>query len=82
MEMEEDDRGTYILNSKDLCLIDYVSELDKAGVVFTKLIAEENPDLARAYGIKQAPTLVVIENGEYVSYKGVSDIKKYIETVS
>lgn len=37
MEMEEDDRGTYILNSKDLCLIDYVSELDKAGVVSFKI---------------------------------------------
>ena len=56
--------------------------LDKAGVIFTKLIAEENPDLVRAYGIKQAPTLTVIENGEYVNHKGVSDIKKYIESVS
>ena len=56
--------------------------LDKAGVVFTKLIAEENPELVRAYGIKQAPTLTVIEGGEYVNYKGVSDIKKFIETLS
>ncbi|MCQ2387483.1 MAG: U32 family peptidase [Clostridia bacterium] len=37
MEMEEDDRGTYILNSKDLCLIDYISELDKAGVCSFKI---------------------------------------------
>lgn len=32
MEMEEDERGTYILNSKDLNLLDYIGELDDAGV--------------------------------------------------
>ena len=58
------------------------AQLDKAGVVFTKLIAEEHPELVAAYGIKQAPTLTVIENGKFTNYKGVSDIKKYIETVS
>ena len=55
--------------------------LDKAGVIFTKLIAEEHPDAVKAYGIKQAPTLTVNENGEYTNYKGVSDIKKYIESL-
>jgi len=30
--IEEDDRGTYILNSKDLCLIEYVPELMEVGV--------------------------------------------------
>ncbi len=37
MEMEEDERGTYILNSKDLNLIDYISELDKVGVCSFKV---------------------------------------------
>ncbi len=37
MEMEEDERGTYILNSKDLCLIDYISELNNAGVISLKI---------------------------------------------
>lgn len=37
MTMEEDDRGTYILNSKDLNLIDYVAELVKAGVCSFKI---------------------------------------------
>lgn len=32
MEMIEDEHGTYIMNSKDLCLIDYVKDLDKAGI--------------------------------------------------
>lgn len=37
MEMEEDDRGTYILNSKDLNLSDYISELADAGVCSFKI---------------------------------------------
>lgn len=37
MEAEEDERGTYILNSKDLCLVDYLEELIGAGVVSMKI---------------------------------------------
>ena len=41
----------------------------------------EHPDLVKEFGIKQAPTLTVVENGSFTNYKGVSDIKKYIETL-
>ena len=37
MQIEEDERGTYILNSKDLNLLDYISELDNAGVISFKI---------------------------------------------
>ena len=37
MEMQEDERGTYILNSKDLCLVDYIAELIAAGVCSFKI---------------------------------------------
>lgn len=37
LEMQEDDRGAYILNSKDLCLIDYIDEIAKAGVTSFKV---------------------------------------------
>lgn len=37
MEVEQDERGTYILNSKDLCLIDYIGELIDAGVCSFKI---------------------------------------------
>lgn len=30
--IEEDSRGTYILNSKDMCLIEYIKELSEAGI--------------------------------------------------
>ena len=37
MEMQEDERGTYIMNSKDLNLIDYIDELAEAGVCSFKI---------------------------------------------
>ena len=52
--------------------------LDKAGVSYEKLLANEHPDLVEQYGIKQAPTLVVIQNGEVSKHIGVSDIKKML----
>ena len=52
--------------------------LDKAGYEYTKLLADENAELAQELGIKQAPTLVVIKNGEATKYTGVSDIKKFL----
>ena len=35
--IEEDERGTYILNSKDLCMIKHLKELEKAGVCSLKI---------------------------------------------
>lgn len=37
LPIEEDERGTYILNSKDLCLIDHLDELIRAGVTSFKI---------------------------------------------
>lgn len=36
-EIQEDNRGTYILNSKDLCLIEHLEELKDAGVCSFKI---------------------------------------------
>ena len=52
--------------------------LDKAGVGYNKLYAEDEPEMARDLGIKQAPTLVVGDK----KLTGVSDIKKYIESLN
>lgn len=30
--VNQDDKGTYIFNSRDLCMIDHISELDRAGI--------------------------------------------------
>ena len=54
------------------------SFLDKAGFPYEKLLANEHADLATEFGVKQAPTLVVVKNGEISKYAGVSDIKKFL----
>ena len=54
--------------------------LDKAGIEFEKLYADEHIDLISQYGIKQAPTLVVVEDGlEVAKAANLSNIKKFIE---
>ena len=54
------------------------SLLDKAGVAYEKLLANEYADLVNEFGVKQAPTLVVAKNGTFEKYTGVSDIKKFL----
>ncbi len=53
--------------------------LDKAGILYTKLLANEHKDLATSLDIKQAPTLVVVDGGNISKYIGVSDIKKFLK---
>jgi len=55
--------------------------LAKAGVNYEKLIAEENLDLCRKYGVKGAPTLVVADGEGFVSYYAVPEIKKYLASL-
>ena len=37
LDLLEDDRGTYIFNSKDLCLIDYLDKIEEAGIFSLKI---------------------------------------------
>jgi len=37
MEVQEDEKGTYLFSSKDLCLIDHLKELEDAGVYSLKI---------------------------------------------
>ena len=52
--------------------------LDKAGVTFTALNANENVSLVNKYGVKQAPTLVIVSGDTFEKYRGVSDIKGWL----
>ncbi len=56
--------------------------LDKAGIPYEKLIAEEHPDLVNKFEIRQAPTLVFETAEGFEKFKGVSDIKGYLTKVS
>ena len=54
--------------------------LDKAGVAYEKLIVgEESKDLVAKYGVKQAPTLVVVTGDSYETFPNLSNIKAYAE---
>ena len=53
--------------------------LDKAGVSYTVLNANEEPDLVEKYGIKQAPTLVLVHGDSFEKYRGVSDIRGWLK---
>ena len=35
--VEEDDRGTYIMNSKDLCMLEHIPEIARAGITSVKI---------------------------------------------
>lgn len=50
--------------------------LDKQGYKYETLLANENRELCDAFDIRQAPTLVVVKDGAFEKFAGVSDIKK------
>ncbi len=55
--------------------------LSKADIAFVKLLAEENVALTESLGIKQAPTLVVVNGGDVEKFVSVANIKKFMQTV-
>jgi ribonucleoside-triphosphate reductase len=57
------------------------SMLNKAGIAYRVVDAEENKDLTIAYGVKKAPTLMVPNGaGEYSRFENASEIRRFIET--
>ncbi len=54
--------------------------LDKAGVKYTVIDAEENKDLTIRLGVKKAPTLLIPNGNGYDVYDNASEIRKYIES--
>ena len=60
-----------------------VSTLERAGIGFEKVDAEEQADLARSYGVMQAPTLVVTTpDGQVEKIANASNIKGFAERCS
>ena len=57
------------------------TQLQKAGVAYEKLIADENVELCRKYGVKGAPTLVITDGENHVNYYSVPEIKKYLASL-
>ncbi len=53
--------------------------LDKANIKYVSIDAEENKEMATAYNIHKAPTMLVPHNDEYEIYDNVSLIKRFVE---
>ncbi len=54
--------------------------LDKAGIAYTVIDAEDQKDETLAYGVKKAPTLLVPNGNGFDVYDNASKIKEYIES--
>ena len=54
--------------------------LSQANVNYELVMANENPELTRSLNVKQAPTLVVVKDGEVTLVENVSNIRRFIET--
>ena len=71
--------GNYLFSRKNCPNCKVVKTLlNKDKVKYTEIDAEENAEMSKKLDIKQAPTLVVIKNGEVSKYSNVSNIKKYL----
>ena len=55
------------------------SFLDRAGIGYTVVDAEEQADLVRQYSVSQAPTLVIAYGDRFEKYINASNIKRYAE---
>ncbi len=55
------------------------SFLDKAGIPYDVVIADEDVETAQKFEIRQAPTLVVENDGKLEKIVNLSNIKKFIE---
>ncbi|MBR3404203.1 MAG: ribonucleoside triphosphate reductase, partial [Firmicutes bacterium] len=52
--------------------------LDKAGIAYATLNANEERELVEKFGVKQAPTLIVMSGEGFEKYRGVSEIKGWL----
>ena len=52
--------------------------MDKLGMVYEKVYANEHIDMAKEFGVRQAPTLVIASDGAIEKYAGLPEIKKYL----
>ncbi len=56
--------------------------LDKAGIHYTVIDAEDNKQLTMQYKVNKAPTLIVPNDNGYDVFENASNIKGYIESIN
>ena len=53
--------------------------LDKENIAYNVVVSDEEPEKAKAYEIRQAPTLVVEKDGKMEKYVNLSEIRRFID---
>ena len=56
--------------------------LNQAGLAYDTVLAEESPELCREYGVKEAPTLVIINGSSAERIANPSNIKAFLDKFS
>ena len=88
MEIKKLKNSLKLLDSKNLNITDYFINvldhkfntelLDNKKIKYEFIDAEENIELTKKLGVKQAPTLVVIKNNQQENIVNLSNIKKFL----
>ena len=75
---DEQPAGTYLFTTKTCPNCKIAKEFLK-DMEYQAVDAEENPELAQEFGVMQAPTLVVVKDGNIRKFVNASNIKKFAE---
>lgn len=81
VKVEQPQDIKYLFTTKTCPNCKLVKEYLK-NVPYVTIDAEENMELARRYGVMQAPTLVVVNGDSHKKYVNVSNIKKYVDQLT
>lgn len=72
------ENATYLFTTKT-CPNCKMAKEYLADLPFLVVDAEENPEITKEYAIMQAPTLVVVRDGQFKKYANASNIKRFSE---
>ena len=81
VKVEQPQDIKYLFTTKTCPNCKLVKEYLK-NVSYVTVDAEENMELARRYGVMQAPTLVVVNGDSHKKYVNASNIKKYVDQLT
>ena len=81
VKVEQPQNIKYLFTTKTCSNCKLVKEYLK-NVPYVTIDAEENMELARRYGVMQAPTLVVVNGDSHKKYVNASNIKKYVDQLT
>ena len=81
VKVEQPENIRYLFTTRTCPNCRLVKEYLK-NVPYVTIDAEENMELARRYGVMQAPTLVVVNGDSHKKYVNASNIKKYVDQLT